>query len=159
MTFACDVVPMLEIGRRSLGIGVPSRHPYPYPHHPFPPINRWGEGGGVHNSVGGVGAGMSSALWLTPPHASTPECPFSAERGLSRTSRERRERGLYLGRLQVEVPYHGVARSPLRGRVSPPAGVRVSPNGGFDFPQRGVSPPPTEQGISSLGAADDESGR
>ena len=32
----------------------------------------------------------------------------------------------------------GVARSPLRGRVSPPAGVRVSPNGGFDFPQRGV---------------------
>ena len=67
-----------------------------------------------------------------------PECPFSAERGLSRTSRERRERGLYLGRLQVEVPYHGVARSPLRGRVSPPAGVRVSPNGGFDFPQRGV---------------------
>ena len=26
----------------------------------------------------GVGAGMSSALWLTPPRANTPECPFSA---------------------------------------------------------------------------------
>ena len=91
---------------------------------------------------------MSSALWLTPPHASTPECPFSAGRGLSRTSRERRERGLYLGRLQVEVPYHGVARSPLRGRVpqrgcgSPPTGGLTSPNEGFDFPQRSKASPP-----------------
>ena len=27
------------------------------------------------------GVGMSSVLWLTPPHANTPECPFSAVRG------------------------------------------------------------------------------
>ena len=61
------------------GIGVPSRHPRPYHHHPFPPINRCGKRWWYClDNILRVGAGMSSALWLTPPHDCTPKCPFSA---------------------------------------------------------------------------------
>ena len=47
----------------------------------------------------------------------------------------------------------GIAVLPCWGGRCSLTGVRVFPNGGFDFPQRRVSPSPTEQGVFPLRVA------
>ena len=70
--------------------------PTPTPYY-LPPIKI---GGGRYYPLRGLGAcggwvGMSSALMADAAARLHPECPFSAGGGSSRTSRERREGGLY----------------------------------------------------------------
>jgi hypothetical protein len=110
------------------GIGVLSRHPNPYPLLPPTYIIRWEE---VVPPLGfrRVGAGMSSAFWLTPPHTGTPNALLAQEGVLHVLPGRYREIPIGSG-----VPPSGTGVVPFwDGWVSLLEGTGF-PSGTFDFP-------------------------
>ena len=137
----------------------------PYPHHPFPPLNRCGKGGiTLTGSCSGSGGDVVGPLAYAAARQH-PECPFSAGGGSSRPSREipgaPPSSGvvpcggglspLYGGLdspvrrfgfpcTEVWFSLYGQTRRPTRGMRSPYTEGLNSLHGGFEFPTRSKRP-------------------